>query len=84
VQRLRDLYAEQTAEIERLKAERVLAEQRVREALRKVVATERRYTAEIARLRAIAEGPVLTEGAYEEADAILRALVRDRANGGLR
>jgi CHASE3 domain sensor protein len=79
--RLRALYAEQAQEMERLKSAATAAEARVREALRKVVATEKRYSAEIERLRAIAAGPTMTEGACDEADAILRALVRDRASG---
>lgn len=78
LRRLHALTAEQQVSIDKFKADALAAEIKVRRALVEIAAKEKRYTAEIARLVAIAAGPVMTEGAYEEADAILRALVRDR------
>lgn len=78
LRRLQALTAEQQVTIDKFKAEALAAEIKVRKALVEIAAKERRYTAEIARLVAIASGPPITEGAYEEADAILRTLVRDR------
>lgn len=78
LRRLQTLTAEQQVSIDKFKADALAAEIKVRRALVEIAAKEKRYTAEIARLVAIAAGPVMTEGAYEEADAILRTLVRDR------
>lgn len=78
LRRLHTLTTEQQVSIDKFKADALAAEIKVRKALVEIAAKEKRYTAEIARLVAIAAGPVMTEGAYEEADAILRTLVRDR------
>lgn len=78
LRRLQALTTEQQVSIDKFKAEALAAEIKVRRALVEIAAKEKRYTAEIARLVAIASGPPITEGAYEEADAILRTLVRDR------
>lgn len=79
--KLKDLeaaYELQSLLVEDYKARTLAAEVRVRKALLEIAQKEKRYTAEIARLVAIAGGPALTEGACEEADAILRGLARDR------
>lgn len=78
LQRLHTLTVEQQVSIDKFKADALAAEIKVRKVLVEIAAKERRYTAEIARLLAIASGPPITEGAYEEADNILRTLVRDR------
>ena len=78
LRRLQALTAEQQVSIDKFRSDALAAEIKVRKALVEIAAKERRYTAEIARLVAIASGPPITEGAYEEADAILRTLVRDR------
>jgi len=76
--RLTKLVVEQRKSIEDYKIATLQAEIKLRKALVEVAAKEKRYTAEIARLLAIASGPTITEGACEEADAILRVLIRDR------
>lgn len=78
VERLHGLTVEQQVSIDKFKIEAVAAEIKVRKVLVDIAIKEKRYTAEIQRLLAIAAGPALTEGGYEEADSILRALVRDR------
>jgi len=78
VRRLTDVTAEQQMSIDKFKADALAAEIKVRRALVEIAAKEKRYTKEIQRLVAIAAGPPITEGAYEEADSILRSLVRDR------
>ncbi len=76
--RLDVVVKEQTDSINKYRIAAVEAEIKVRKALVDIAVKEKKYTAEIARLLAIATGPVLTEGACEEADAILRGLMRDR------
>lgn len=76
--RLTGLVAEQAKSIDEYRQATIQAEIKLRKALVDVAVKEKRYTAEIARLLAIAAGPTITEGACEEADAILRALMRDR------
>lgn len=76
--RLDALTREQQASIDTYKAKALEAEIKVRKALLDIAVKEKKYTAEIARLVAIAAGPPITEGACDEADAILRELARDR------
>jgi hypothetical protein len=78
LQDLTTAYEMQSLLVDDYKARTLAAEIRVRKALLEVAAKEKQYTAQIARLTAIAAGPALTEGACEEADAILRSLARDR------
>jgi len=76
--RLQGLVTEQQKSIDEYKIAKLNAEITLRKALVDIAGKEKRYTAEIARLLAIASGPTITEGACEEADAILRSLIRDR------
>lgn len=76
--RLDGVVKEQKQSIDDYKLAALNAEIKLRQELVKIVARERRYTTEIARLLAIANSPVITEGACDEADAILRGLMRDR------
>lgn len=76
--RLDTIVLEQNVAIKAYQEAALQSEIKLRKALVDVAVKEKRYSAEIARLLAIASGPVITEGACEEADAILRALMRDR------
>ena len=76
--RLQALTAEQQKSIDEYKIATLQAEIALRKALVNIAAKEKRYTAEIARLLAIANDPVITENDCAEADSILRGLMRDR------
>jgi hypothetical protein len=76
--RMQALVDEQKKSIDEYRIAKLNAEIVLRKALVDIAGKEKRYTAEIARLLAIASGPTITEGACEEADAILRSLIRDR------
>jgi hypothetical protein len=78
MKRLDQIVFEQNTAIKAYQEAALQSEIKLRKALVEVAQKEKRYSAEIARLLAIASGPVITEGACEEADAILRALMRDR------
>lgn len=76
--RLQGLVTDQKTSIDAFKIAKLNAEILLRQTLVNIAGKEKRYTAEIARLLSIASGPTITEGACEEADAILRSLIRDR------
>lgn len=78
LKRLTALTREQQQSIDMFKQTALAAEIKLRKVLLDVAMKEKRYTAEIARLLAIVSGPPMTEGDCEEADSILRTLVRDR------
>lgn len=78
LKRLSALTLEQQQSIDMFKQSALAAEIKLRKALLDIAVKEKRYTAEIARLLAIVSGPPMTEGDCEEADSILRTLVRDR------
>lgn len=76
--RLADLARQQTMQLDALAAKAIEAQNQARDALARVAANQKRYSAEIARLQAILNGPPMTEGDSEEADSILRSVLRDR------
>lgn len=77
-QRLAKLSRDQSMKLDELEAAKITAQNSARDALARVAANQKRYSAEIARLTAIVNGPPMTEGDSEEADAILRSILRDR------
>lgn len=83
-ERLKATYEEAVRNLETMKVERAQAELELRKELVRVVEREKRYTAEIKRLAAIAAGPVITEDILHETDAILRSLARDRNSADAR
>jgi len=78
LKRLAALNQAQQTSIDLFKQDALVAEIRLRKVLLEVAVKEKRYTAEIKRLLDIVSGPTLTEGDCEEADSILRSLIRDR------
>lgn len=78
IDRLGALVRDQNMSIDKLNADAIEAQNRAREALARVAANQKRYSAEIARLQAIVNGPPITEGECEEADSIMRSILRDR------
>lgn len=68
----------QNLEVDKLKADALVAQAQARDAVARIAANQKRYSAEIARLQAIVNGPPMTEGECEEADSIMRSILRDR------
>lgn len=76
--RLGTLLRDQTLAISKMEAAKIEAQNEARAALARVTANQKRYSAEIARLQSIVNGPPMTEGDCEEADSIMRTILRDR------
>ena len=83
--RLSTIVTSQTAAVQKYEAAAIQAQNKARTALNDL---QRQYRSnatlkvELARLQAIVDGPPMTEKDCEEADAILRNLVRDRLSVG--
>lgn len=76
--RIAGLLRSQSMELDKLEAAKITAQNEARAALARVTANQKRYSAELARLQSIVNGPPMTEGDSEEADSILRSILRDR------
>lgn len=79
--RLGEVVIGQNVQVQKFEADALAAQNKARAALAQVQreqANNARNRSEIARLEAIVSGPVITEGDCEEADSILRTLLRDR------
>lgn len=82
--RLAGLLRDQSFALDKLRADAITAQNEARAALERVAANQKRYSAELARLKSIVNGPPMTEGDSDEADSILRAILRDRLSVGPR
>jgi len=83
--RLAGQVKEQAASISQFEADAITAQNKARAAMAQVIreqATNTRNRAEIKRLQDIVNGPPLTEKDCEEADNILRTLLRDGVSVG--
>jgi len=79
--RLAGIVAQQNQQVQQFQADALAAQEKARAALAQVLreqANNTRNRSEIKRLEAIVNGPAITEGDCEEADSILRTLLRDR------
>ena len=84
INEMRAAFAEAKSELDKIKLQQSAQAAEVKKQLDQFLLREKRQTAEIARLRAIVASPVITEGVLDEADAILRTLIRDRTTGSVR
>lgn len=79
--RLAAIVNDQNLRVQTYEAKAIEAQNKARTAINELQKQQRNnaaWKAELARLQAIVNGPAMKEGDCEEADAILRTLVRDR------